>query len=139
MSILCGRYSCKHCLGEVCQFDNIQINVDGQCAFYDCAFARSNKPIIDLFEKDPFYVVENNRVGWGWIKKIDRVVMLREDKQPRIEADCAVSFPGSPLQIPRRYTFCEQTINKTLFIGENAKENAEKSLVNIRKENITDV
>ena len=65
--------------------------------------------------------------------------MLRDDKQPRIEADCEVSFPGSSLQISRRYTFCEQTINKTLFIGENAKENAEKVLINKRKENITDV
>lgn len=65
--------------------------------------------------------------------------MLRKDKQPRIEADCEVSFPGSSLQIPGRYTFCEQTINKTLFIGKNAKKNAEKALTNTRKENITDI
>lgn len=139
MSILCGRYSCKHCLGEVCQLDNIQINIDGQCACYDCAFANNNKPIVDLFAKDSFYVIDGDRIGHGWVDKIDRVLMLREDKQPRIEADCQISFPGSPLRIPRRYTFCEQTINKTLFIGENAKENAEKALVNKRKENITDV
>ena len=139
MSILCGRYSCKHCLGEVCQLDNIQINIDGLCACYDCAFANNNKPIVDLFAKDSFYVIDGDRIGRGWIDKINRVLMLREDKQPRIEADCQVSFPGSSLRIPRRYTFCEQTINKTLFIGENAKEKAEKAFTNKRKENITDV
>ena len=138
MSILCGRYSCKHCLGEVCQLDNIQINIDGQCAMYENAFAQNNKPIVDLYEKDPFYVIEEDSVRTGWIKNIDRVVMLKDDKQPRIEADCEISFPGFALRIPRRYTFCEQTLNKTIFIGIDAKKRAEEAF-NKRKENITDV
>lgn len=138
MSILCGRYSCKHCLGEVCQLDDIQINVDGQCAMYKNTFAQNNKPIVDLYEKDPFYVIEEDSVRTGWIKNIDRVVMLRDDKQPRIEADCEISFPGFALRIPRRYTFCEQTLNKTIFIGIDAKKRVEEAF-NKRKENITDV
>ena len=86
-----------------------------------------------MFEKDPFYVLEDDGVRRAWIKKIDRVLMLKNDKQPRIEADCEVSFPGSALRIPRRYTFCEQTINKTLFIGKYAEERANAAF-NKRKE-----
>ena len=133
MSIRCGRYTCRHCLGEECQAKNIQLNSNGECATYDSTFAKNNAPIVDLFEKDHFYVLEDDGIRRAWVKKIDRVLMLKNDKQPRIEADCEVSFPGSALRIPRRYTFCEQTINKTLFIGKDAEERANAAF-NQRKE-----
>ena len=88
-----------------------------------------SKITINVSGGDRFYIVEHDNILSAEIMEINRVRI--EPAGVYVEATCKVYIPGLRSVI-RIYTFCLATLNKTLFIGEDASRNAERALVEAR-------